>query len=121
MSYESMDDLRMRPVTWEVMLKAQKIFHGQVLTEVLREMELADRERQTIEDQRSIYRNRNRFLTLAVALLLGLVITYILNNRGIPTLGLTLPKSIIKLAPYSFVITVLLDSSLAAYAYVKRY
>lgn len=119
--FESIDDLRMRPVTWETMLKAQKIFHGQVLTEVLREMELADRERQTIEDQRSIYRNRNRFLTLAVALLLGLVITYTLTNRGIPWMGLSLPKWAFGLSPYSFVITVLLDSSLAAYAYIKRY
>lgn len=80
-----------------------------------------DIERQRIEDTRSIHRNLNRFLTLAVALILGLVITYTLTNGGIPWLGIMLPKAAIKLSPYSFVITVLLDSSLALYAYVKRY
>lgn len=77
--------------------------------------------RQEIEDRRSIHRNLNRFLTLAVALILGLVITYSLTNRGIPWLGLQLPAAWVKLSPYSFVITILLDSSLALYAFVKRY
>jgi hypothetical protein len=80
-----------------------------------------DIERQAIEDNRSIHRNLNRFLTLIVALVLGLVITYSLTNKGIPWLGIHLPSSWVKLAPYSFVITIMLDSSLAAYAYVKRY
>lgn len=73
-----------------------------------------DVERQAIEDMRAIRRNRNRFATLLVALLLGFFITWSLQNQ------LFGPASL-KLAPYSFVITVLLDSGLAAYAYFKRY
>ena len=80
-----------------------------------------DIQRQVKEDIRSIHRNLNRFLTLAVALILGLVITYTLTNKGIPFIGLSLPGWVVKLSPYSFVITVLLDSSLALYAFVKRY
>ena len=97
----------------------QAIADAQTVSEyTVKEQDIA---RQEIEDRRSIHRNLNRFLTLAVALILGLVITYSLTNRGIPWLGITLPLSWVKLAPYSFVITILLDSSLALYAFVKRY
>lgn len=97
----------------------QAIADAQTVSEyTVKEQDIA---RQEIEDRRSIHRNLNRFLTLAVALILGLVITYSLTNRGIPWLGLQLPAAWVKLSPYSFVITILLDSSLALYAFVKRY
>lgn len=74
-----------------------------------------DADRQALEDLRAIRRNRNRFLTLLAALGIGLCVTYLLTTPGI------LPKWMLHYAPYSFVITVLLDSGLAAYAYIRRY
>lgn len=74
-----------------------------------------DADRQEIEDVRSIRRNRNRMWTLLVALLLGFIVTYTLSHD---VFG---PWASHTFGPYSFVITVLLDSGLALYAYIRRY
>jgi hypothetical protein len=71
-------------------------------------------ERETRENDRANHRNLNRMLTLFGALLIGLVVTYVLTS-GI------LPKSLNFLAPYTFVITIVLDSGLALYGYIKKY
>lgn len=102
-------------VTWDMLLKAQKMFHGQLLTEVLREMELADQQRQHLEDTRSIKRNRNRFMTLIGAVIIGATVVWGFSHMWFGAWAYH------NLYPYSFIITVLLDTSLAAYAYVKRY
>lgn len=84
------------------------------LTVTAFDLKQQDVDRQALEDLRAVRRNRNRFATLLVALLLGFFITWALQSQ---IFG---PTSL-KLAPYSFVITVLLDSGLAAYAYIRRY
>lgn len=71
-------------------------------------------QRQAIEDARAIYRNRNRFLTLGFALVISLVLTFVFTHGILGPLGETL-------APYSFVITIALDSLLTLYAYIRRY
>lgn len=71
-------------------------------------------ERELRENKRANARNFNRMLMLFGALVLGLIITYVLNNGLLGSWGPVL-------APYAFVITILMDSGLAAYAYVKHY
>jgi hypothetical protein len=71
-------------------------------------------QRQAIEDARAIYRNRNRFLTLGFALVISLVLTFVFTHGYLGPLG-------VSLAPYSFVITIALDSLLTLYAYIRRY
>lgn len=73
-----------------------------------------DRTRQVLEDSRANHRNLNRMLTLTFALVVGLFITYTLQQGYWGAYSHTL-------APYSFVITVLLDSSLAAYSLIRKY
>jgi hypothetical protein len=68
-------------------------------------------EREKRENSRANHRNFNRLLTLLGAVLIGLVLTYA-SQKGI------IPKT---LAPYTFVITVLLDSTFTAYALYKHY
>jgi hypothetical protein len=70
--------------------------------------------RQAIEDARANYRNRNRFLTLGAALVISFVLTFVFTHGYLGPTGKFL-------APYSFVITILLDSSLTLYAYVRKY
>lgn len=89
-------------------------FHDMIKDEIMSDIDQKDHERQAIEDERAIKRNRNRLLTLVAALIIGLVVTYTLENGMWGPMGKTL-------APYSFVITVAMDSMLAAYAYIKRY
>lgn len=72
-------------------------------------------DRKTAEDERANKRNFNRMLTLFGALLIGLVVTYALTTPGI------VPNSLKFLAPYTFVITIVLDSGLALYGYIKKY
>jgi hypothetical protein len=107
------EELSSQVVTWDVMMKAQKIFHGQILTQVLREMELADRDRQKTEDSRANHRNFNRMLTLVGAMVIGLIVTYGLYHGWIPD-----GKA---LGPYSFTITIAMDTGLALYGLIKRY
>lgn len=66
------------------------------------------------EDKRANKRNFNRMLTLVAALIIGLAVTFILNHGYLGHWGPAL-------APYSFVITVMLDSFLAAYSYIRHY
>lgn len=71
-----------------------------------------DADRQSNEDQRAIRRNRNRMFTLFGAILIGLLVVWTL-----PRLGGTGKL----LEPYSFVITVLMDTAFTVYAYFRRY
>lgn len=68
-------------------------------------------DRQRAEDVRANHRNFNRLLTLLGAVVIGLLVTY-LSTVGI------IPRP---LQPYTFVITVLLDSSFSMYALWKHY
>lgn len=70
--------------------------------------------RQAIEDVRANHRNHNRLYTLVFTLLAGLLITYALSHGWLGAFG-------IKLAPYSFVITVAGDTVLTGYALYKHY
>lgn len=71
-------------------------------------------EREARENIRANHRNLNRMLTLFGALLIGLVVTFVLTNNILGPSG----KS---LAPYAFVITILMDSGLALYGYIRHY
>jgi hypothetical protein len=77
-------------------------------------------EREQRENIRANHRNLNRMLTLFGALVIGLVVTFVLQHRGIPGL-VTLPAWSLILAPYTFVITIALDSGLALYGYIRHY
>ena len=69
-----------------------------------------------VEDHRANKRNFNRMLTLFGALLIGLVVTFLLTTPHI------LPAHIDKtVGPYTFVITILMDSGLALYGYIRKY
>lgn len=73
------------------------------------------------EDVRANKRNLNRMLTLFGALFIGLILTYLLTNPAIlMSLGMS-PKLIKFLAPYTFVITILMDSTLALYSFIRKY
>lgn len=75
----------------------------------------AEKNRQRIEDARSIKRNRNRIYTLVFALFASVVITYCLSTILKGTwVGETF-------GPYSFAITILFDSGLTVWAYWHRY
>lgn len=76
-----------------------------------------DYQRQIVEDTRANRRNFNRMMTLFGALLISLIVTYVLSHPGT-----ILSKSICKTwGPYSFAITILLDSALTVYAYLRHY
>jgi hypothetical protein len=71
-------------------------------------------ERERRENERANHRNLNRMLTLFGALIIGLIVTWMLNENILGHDGKIL-------APYSFVITILMDSGLALYGYIKHY
>lgn len=75
----------------------------------------AIKEREDRENNRANKRNFNRMLTLFGALAIGLVVTFVLTTPGM------IPASWKFLAPYTFVITIVLDSGLALYGYIKKY
>jgi hypothetical protein len=84
----------------------------------------AQAEREAIEEHRADRRNRNRLLTLAFAIVIGIIVTYFFQNDGFPVIGVrhVLPAHMATiLYGYSFVVTVTLDASLALYAYVKKF
>lgn len=88
---------------------------------VLREIERRDQVRQILEDSRANHRNLNRMLTLFGALFIGLALTWCFTHPEI-FIALGIPPAAIKtLAPYTFVITIFMDSSLAAYSFFKKY
>jgi hypothetical protein len=76
-----------------------------------------DAERQALEDSRANHRNLNRMLTLLGALVIGLVVTFVLYHAA----KFHLPHWMLGMAPYSFVITIMLDSGLAAYSLIRHY
>jgi uncharacterized membrane protein affecting hemolysin expression len=78
-------------------------------------LRVADATRQSTEDVRSERRNRNRMWTLLVGLLISIVLTYTLSHD---VFGTWATKT---LGPYSFAITIALDSMLTVYAYIRRY
>lgn len=71
-------------------------------------------EREARENIRANHRNLNRMLTLFGAIAIGVVVTYLLTHGDLGQTGKTL-------GPYSFVITVTLDSMLALYAFIRHY
>lgn len=89
-------------------------FNNQLMELVDGEIQKRDQERQQKEDFRANKRNFNRMLTLIGALIIGLFVTYMLSSGVLGHLGT-------ELAPYSFVITILMDTGLALYGYVKKY
>lgn len=116
--YKSNDERFEAPVTVQTLVHFIKVFHGQVMESVqqfvVQYTTEQDRHRQMIEDKRANHRNFNRMLTLIFALMIGLVVTYVLTHGYLGKTGS-------HLAPYSFVITVLLDSTLALYSLIRRY
>jgi hypothetical protein len=83
---------------------------GEFDDRVMRLIQRADSERQEIEDVRANRRNRNRFLTLVVALVMGF-----LTPIGLKWMGLAW------LLPYAFAIILVPDAMITAWAYIKRY
>lgn len=83
---------------------------GEFDDRVMRLIQNADDERQKIEDVRANRRNRNRFLTLLVALVMGF-----LTPLGLKVMGLAW------LLPYAFAIILVPDAMITAWAYIKRY
>lgn len=75
----------------------------------------AIKEREDRENHRANKRNLNRMLTLLAALIIGLVVTFLLTTPGM------IPASWKFLTPYNFVITILLDSGLALYGFIRKY
>lgn len=75
----------------------------------------AQQERQKIEDKRANHRNFNRMLTLFGALVISFVLTWLLYYDH------SLPLWAHKLAPFSFAITILMDSSFTVYALIRHY
>lgn len=83
---------------------------GEFDDRVMRLIKRAETERQQIEDLRANRRNRNRFLTLIVALVMGFLTPIGLNAMGL-----------VWLLPYAFAIILVPDALITAWAYVKRY
>lgn len=71
----------------------------------------AIQEREARENKRANHRNFNRLMTLFGAVVIGLIVTYMSVHGVIPAW----------LAPYTFVITVLLDSTFSLYALIRHY
>lgn len=74
-----------------------------------------DANRQAVEDIRSVRRNRNRMWTLLFGLLISIILTWTLSHD---VFGHYATKTF---GPYSFAITIALDSCLTVYAYIRRY
>jgi hypothetical protein len=85
-------------------------FTGEFDNRVIRLIKRADSERQQIEDVRANRRNRNRFLTLLVALIMGFLTPF-----GLKTMGLAW------MLPYAFAIILVPDAMITAYAYIRHY
>lgn len=75
------------------------------------ELREQDKERQETEDIRAIRRNRNRFITLVAALVMGFLVPYLFVVFSLPP----------SLQRYTFVITIIPDALITLYAYVRRY
>lgn len=102
------------PVSVDVLPPWHAAHDEQINAMIVSHVDMINARRQALEDQRSIHRNRNRFATLLGAFLISIVITYVLTSGTLGAAGKTF-------GPYSFAITILLDSSFTLYAYLKRY
>lgn len=71
--------------------------------------------REQRENVRANHRNFNRMLTLFGALVISFVLTWLLYYDH------SLPMWAHKLAPFSFAITILMDSSFTVYALIRHY
>jgi hypothetical protein len=71
-------------------------------------------ERERRENIRANHRNLNRMLTLFGALIIGVIVTFVLHAGWLGNTGVVL-------APYAFSITILMDSGLALYGYIRHY
>lgn len=109
------NELKTVPVHLETLAKFSTIQVPRIARDVaIAVVDQRDKDRQMVEDSRANHRNANRMLTLIFALLIGLAVTYSLQQGWWGHMSKPL-------APYSFVITVLMDSSLAAYSLIKKY
>jgi hypothetical protein len=72
----------------------------------------AQTERQRIEDKRANRRNQNRLYTLLGAIVIGIAVVQTLPHLG--HVG-------VLLSPYSFIITVALDTAITLYALLRHY
>lgn len=78
-------------------------------------------ENKVIEDKRAFHRNLNRMLTLAGALVIGFVVTFLFQHKGLPGVFAFSPWFVKTWAPYTFIITIAMDGVLAAYGLLRRY
>jgi hypothetical protein len=94
-------------------------WHGahdeQIQAMIEKHVEMINQRRQALEDQRAVRRNRNRFVSLIGALIISLMLTWTFQH------GYLGPHVSAAFAPYSFVITITLDSVITMYAYLRRY
>lgn len=75
----------------------------------------AQSEREARENKRANHRNFNRLMTLVGAMVISFVLTWLLYYYP------GLPMWAHKLAPFSFAITILMDSSFTFYALIRHY
>lgn len=109
-------------VRWGEQIKGQAV--EEAVTTSLKEIQTQTDEREQRENWRANKRNFNRMMTLMFALIIGLCVTFLLTSTTGHALltGLGLAPSTIKmLSPYTFIITILLDSGLALYGYIRKY
>lgn len=93
--------------------RIRKIAHGEVVNAI--------NEREARENIRANHRNLNRMLTLFGALFIGLALTWLFQHNGIPGL-FQFPLWFAKdYEPYTFVITIAMDSGLALYGLIRHY
>jgi hypothetical protein len=92
-------------------VKTDDDLKGKFDNRVLRLVDGAITDREQRENKRANHRNFNRLLTLFGAVIIGLVVTWMATKGIIPA----------AVAPYTFVITVLLDSCFSLYALIKHY
>lgn len=75
----------------------------------------AQQAREARENKRANHRNFNRLMTLVGAMVISFALTWLLNYYpGLPAWAHTF-------APFSFAITILMDSSFTLYAFIRKY
>jgi hypothetical protein len=94
-------------VDFQVDSKADDVLSGSFDDRVKSIVNGAIQEREERENFRANKRNFNRMLTLFGALAIGLVVTFVLTTPGI--------------IPANWKFTIVLDSGLALYGYIKKY
>lgn len=94
---------------------------GEVAQETAIALRKQDVERQELEDERSIKRNRNRMYTLFAALFCSLILTFIFSYPADVGVPLAWQHHLTKFAPFSFAITIAFDATFTVWAYIHRY